>query len=253
MNMYRERVFFSPRHQIWWMRRGVAALLELGAPDFVSWVELRLSIEAPAYRDDFFWPAPAIRQTLEIEKKSDTGSAKDQYAVVRESVRLARERAAKDRVSSLPELAAALEKLASTAGDLGQYDDALNAIHEAIYCCRQLAHMEPEKFRPELARMLADGAEIMKAAVRPREALVAGWEAVLIYRDLAEADPGKFLPPLAKALGGELHRVLAPAIHDTALEMVREVVRIGRHLAGANPRAFAILANSLNSLFMGRT
>ena len=98
---------------------------------------------------------------------------------------------------SRPDLAGALNNLATLLSDLGRREAALAAAEEAVALYRELAAARPDAFRPDLAMSLNNLASRLSELGRREAALAAAEEAVAIRRELAAARPDAFRPDLA--------------------------------------------------------
>jgi tetratricopeptide (TPR) repeat protein len=259
MNLDREPVFAIPCQQVWWLRKELAAAMQHRAPDFVSWVHLRLALEEkpvnPERPESFgrvWWqgiePTFAVRQSTagaaEVSKRSQK-----QVDAARVAVYQARRLAVTNPEVGRPELTNRLMKLAGFLMDAGRREEALLVARDAADLFRQLFQANQEEFRSGMAGSLLRLSACLTDMGRREEALVTDQEAVTLYRQLAESNRGGFLPGLARGLNSFAVSLADMGRRDEALAAIREAVDVYRQLAAAQPDAFRPdLAMSLNNL-----
>ena len=186
----------------------------------------------------------------------DAGGQEDRaVSAARESVAIYRELAnptAVEPVTFDPELAEALDVLASCQSEVGDLDGAVATSREVVQIYRGLLDRglkKPEECEAELAKSLHNlGTSLVKSRGVDQEALSATWQAVEIYERLA-VDDHLAARPYIEPLAMSLHS-LASSIAQTggpwaeALWAAETSVHLLEDLAIGNPAAFEPMLGS---------
>jgi len=266
MNLDREPIFALDYPQVWWLRKELAVALQDRAPDFVSWVHLRMVLdEAPAPREHGdglrteLWEniepkAPLFDGATTDGSQPAEASAQKQMDVdaARVAVYQARRLAATDPETGNVELASRLREFGRLLAGAGRLDEALLVARELTSLYRLLTQRGRDHFLPSLAGALTTLAALQREGLID-EALVSAREAVSIYQELAEGSHDVFLPALAGSQNNLAIVLSGLGRREEALAQAEESVRIQRQLARERPDAFlpglAIAVNNLANRF----
>jgi tetratricopeptide (TPR) repeat protein len=138
----------------------------------------------------------------------------------------------------LPDLASALNNLATRLSNVGQREAALAAAKEAADIYRELAARAPDAYRPDLAMVLNDLANRLSEVGQREAALAPAQEAVAIRRELAARAPDAYRPALAGALAALANQFEENGQIEAAFEQNREAIEIYAPFFLAQPKAF---------------
>ena len=139
---------------------------------------------------------------------SEVGQREAALAPAQEAAALYRELAAKAPDAYRPDLALALNNLATSLSAVGQREAALAPAQEAAGLCRELAAKAPDAYRPDLAGRCGPG-QRLEENDQLDAALERNREAIENYAPFFLAQP-----PGVRALDG----ADVPAVHGTVLE-----------------------------------
>uniref|UniRef100_UPI0028E9A9DD tetratricopeptide repeat protein n=2 Tax=Actinomyces naeslundii TaxID=1655 RepID=UPI0028E9A9DD len=177
------------------------------------------------------------------------GRSGEALEVAQEAVDLYRVLAQASPAAYTPNLAGALNNLATILSGVGRSGEALEVAQEAVDLYRVLAQASPAAYTPNLAGALNNLATILSGVGRSGEALEVAQEAVDLYRVLAQASPAAYTPNLAGALNNLATILSGVGRSGEALEVAQEAVDLYRVLAQASPAAYTPnLAGALNNL-----
>ncbi|SPE32092.1 hypothetical protein SBA3_1840012 [Candidatus Sulfopaludibacter sp. SbA3] len=242
LNLGRETIARLPIIQLWWMPASAAPRAVAEALDLASWFQIRMTLGEIGFDRD---AEPSSRGM-----QTSRGSIGDESVEsLEEAVARQRRLAESDALSYLPQLAAALTRLANVYRENRQLEEAEAAYVESLSIYRRLADADPDTHLPDVAMAANNLSNSLSGLGRREEARAIAEESVRIRRQLAQERPDAFLPDLASSLNNLAIRLSDVSRHDEALAFVEESVRIRRQLAQERPDAFLPdLASSLNNL-----
>ncbi|MGV9565779.1 tetratricopeptide repeat protein [Streptomyces sp. NPDC003480] len=147
-----------------------------------------------------------------------------------------------------PELARALDTLASTLMDAGDVEAAAEAGREAVRHYDRLVTHEASAFKDGYAVSLMRLSAILHMANRLEEAQAMLGKAIELYRELCKVNPAAFQDQLASSLSTLATRLDTSGRGEEALSICRESVDIARRTAESTPAvASSILADCLHN------
>lgn len=169
-------------------------------------------------------------------------------AAIREAVALRRAMALHFH-DCAPELARAVDTLASRLQDAGDLEAALDAGLEAVRRHESLVSRDPGAFKGGYAISLNRFGALLHKANRHEEALATLGKAVELYRELYEANPAAFQDELASSLSMYVTSLDRSGLSEEALSACRESVDIARRAADSTPTVLnSTLADCLHNL-----
>jgi nucleoside phosphorylase len=177
-----------------------------------------------------------------------TGQHEAAVEATQRAVNLSRALTARNPDEFQPLLAASLNNLGNSLGELGRCDAALEAMTEAVALYRKLAAQNPDAREPDLARSLNNLGAALNARCHHDRALEAMRDAVGLYTKLA-AGNNAFHAPLAMSLNNLGAELSALGQYRLAFEATIRAWRLYWPLAKWYPDAFQPeLARSLHNL-----
>jgi len=149
----------------------------------------------------------------------------------------------------LPDLAAALDVLASVSADIGRPADVMAAAQEALQIYRRLHESDPGAYRGKLAFELACLGESWDEARQVGQARRYFTEALALYQQILDAQPGRRDAEAGGALRGVAHCRLGLGELDLAHQAKQEAVAVFAELVSSNRDRYLVeLAKAYNDL-----